>query len=373
METIKITCPCLFGLESVLAYEIRKIGGENIQSDNGKVTFEGTLEHIVLANIHLRTAERVLILMGEFKAESFEDLFQGVKAIDWKQFIGKRDAFPVKGWSINSKLYSIPDCQKIVKKAMVENLKEIYDIPWFEESGTTYQIQFSILKDTVQLMIDTSGAGLHKRGYRRNSVEAPIKETLAAGIVDLARIKKDSVVYDPMCGSGTILIEAAMKALNIAPGINRHFASERFKQLPRDMWEKARRDAIDAIDRTATFKGFGYDMDGEAVEISIDNSKQAGVGTKIKIEQAVLSDFYPELKDATVITNPPYGERLLDKKEAERVYKTLGHMRRNYKNLKCYIISPDERFEDYFGEQARKRRKLYNGMIKCQVYMYFSI
>lgn len=372
MEKLTFVCPCLFGLEKTVVYEAKKIGGENVKAENGSVTFEGTWRHIALANIHFRCAERVLILVGQFNAKSFEELFQGVKALHWRDFIGKKDAFPVKGWSMNSQLHSVPDCQAIIKKAVVENLKESYELPWFEETGVKYQIQFGILKDNVKVMIDTSGVGLHKRGYRRESTEAPIKETLAAGIVDLARIRHDSVVYDPMCGSGTLLIEAAMKAFNIAPGLNRRFAAEQFPQIDKTIWEEVRKDALNDIKKDATFKAYGFDIDKNAVELTLANAKKAGVGKKIIASEGELSNFVPKIQNGIVLTNPPYGERLLDKKQAEQIYKTLGHIGRNHRDLSWYIISPDERFEGFFGKKADKRRKLYNGMIKCQLYMYFN-
>lgn len=373
MEKIKLVCPCLFGLEKIVSFEAKKIGGENVQVDNGSVTFEGTWEHVALANIHFRCAERVLVLVGSFEARSFEELFQGVKKLNWSDYLAKDCAFPVKGWSMNSALHSIPDCQSIIKKAVVESLKEDYELPWFEETGAKYQIQFGILKDRVRVMIDTSGNGLHKRGYRKNSsVEAPMKETLAAGIVDLARVKHDSIVYDPMCGSGTFLIEAAMKAFHIAPGLNRSFAAESFSQIPKETWAKVRSDAIANIKKDATFQAVGYDIDPEAVAVATANAKKAGVGGKIHISQGALQDFVPKVKGGIVLTNPPYGERLLDKQQAKKIVKTLGHIGRNHREIDWYVISPEEDFEVSFGHRANRRRKLYNGMIQCQLYMYFQ-
>ncbi|MGL5973106.1 MAG: THUMP domain-containing class I SAM-dependent RNA methyltransferase [Oscillospiraceae bacterium] len=371
MKNFTFVCPCIFGLESILTFEIRRIGGRNIRTENGRVLFDGDIEHIALANINLRTAERVLILLSEFKALTFEDLFQGVNKSSFYKYLSVDSAFPVKGWSINSQLRSIPDCQKIIKKSIVENLKKHYDVEWFYETGVKYSVQFSILKDHVSIMIDTSGEGLHKRGYRAISSVAPIKETLAAGIVDLARVKHDSIIYDPMCGSGTILIEAAMKACNIAPGINRKFDAEKFPFIDKNIWDDARKKAVDAINKDATFKAFGCDMDEETLSICEDNIEKAGLSDKIKIEECLLWQFTPKIKDAILITNPPYGERILEVKDARQIYKTLGHLARNNENLKIYTISPEENFEGYFGRNATKRRKLYNGMIKCQLYMYY--
>jgi len=372
MNKFTFVCPCGFGLESVLNFEVKRIGGENIRTENGRLMFDGDDTVLAKANLNLRTAERVLILLGEFNATSFEELFQGVKAIDFSRYIREDDSFPVKGWSINSQLKSVPDCQKIIKKAIVENLKEKYNISWFSEDGITTPIQFSILKDKVAIMLDTSGDGLHKRGYRKTPSKAPIKETLAAGIVDLAMVKRDSLVYDPMCGSGTILIEAGLKAFNIAPGINRNFISEKFSFLDENVFKLAREEAMDNVYKDAKFKAFGFDIDEEVLEICRQNIKKVGLNKKIVVENCDLSKFHPKIKDATVITNPPYGERMFDINEAKRLYKTLGHIKRNYENLSMYTISPEEQFETFFGKRSDKRRKLYNGMIKCNLYMYYK-
>jgi len=366
-NTLKFSCPCHFGLESVLSFEIKKIGGQNVVSDNGKVTFTGDYNLLARANICLSTAERVLIELSSFTATSFEELFQGVKKIPVENFIGKSDAFPVKGYSLNSTLYSVPDCQAIIKKAVVERLKENYHVNWFEETGPVHQIQFSIMKDVVTVYLDTSGVGLHKRGYRRNSNLAPIKETLAAGIIDFARVRSDSIVYDPFCGSGTFLIEAALKALNIAPGLNRNFAAEKWNCINPGIWREERKRAIESVNRNAEFRGYGFDIDNDAIDLSVDNSKKAGIKSRVFFKQADITQFNPP-EGAITICNPPYGERMLEIKEAEKIYLSMG------KTLKkpCYIISPHEEFEDFFGRKADKRRKLYNGMIKCQLFMYFK-
>lgn len=372
MKKFTFICPCIFGLESVLTFEVKRIGGQNIKTENGRVIFDGDLDLTATANINLRTAERVLILLSEFEATSFEELFCGVKEIDFSDYIEKNNSFPVKGWSINSQLKSIPSCQKVIKKAIVENLKSKYGVEWFDETGATIPIQFSILKNKVSIMLDTSGDGLHKRGYRKNSSLAPIKETLAAGMCDLAMVKRDSVVYDPLCGSGTILIEAALKAFNIAPGINRHFISESFSFIKNGVFKEKREEAKSKIWTDAKFKAFGYDIDEAVIEICKQNIKKVGLTKKINIECANITKFNPKIKDATLITNPPYGERILDVKKAKQIYKTLGHIKRNYANLKMYIISPEEDFENIFGNKCDKKRKLYNGMIKCNLYMYYK-
>lgn len=369
-DKLRLCCPCHFGLESVLKYEITKIGGEDIVVSDGKITFTGDENILARANICLSTAERVLIELIEFRATSFEDLFQGVRSAELERFIAVDDAFPVKGYSLNSALHSIPDCQSIVKKAAVERLKEKYGVSWFSETGATVQIKFSILKDVATIYLDTSGVGLHKRGYRRNSNAAPIKETLAAGMIDLARVRPESVVCDPFCGSGTILIEAAMKALKIPVGINRRFAAEKWSAFDPKIWQEERKRAIDGVDRSAKFQAFGYDIDDAAVALTLDNAHKAGIKSRIKVEQADIGKFV-QPEDSIVICNPPYGERLLELREAEEIYRRMGRVLGKGGNRKSYIVSPHEQFEEFFGEPAKKRRKLYNGMIKCQLYMYF--
>lgn len=368
---MNFVAPCLFGLEGIVADELRRMDAENVTAENGRVLFSGNENILARANINLRTAERVLILVGRFKAKSFTELFENVKNLPFENFIGKNDAFPVKGWSLQSALHSVPDCQKIIKKAIVERLKSKYSIGWFEETGKKYQIQFSILKDEVSIMIDTSGEGLHKRGYRANANEAPIKETLAAAFCELARIYPDTKLYDPFCGSGTILIEAALIANNIAPGLKRGFISEGFDFLDDSVFRVERERAIDLINRTSDFNAFGSDIDATALETAKENAKKAGVSDCISFKQADIADFEINSDRALVITNPPYGERLLDIKQAEKLYKIMGERFIKQKGRKYYIITPDEQFEAIFGRTADKRRKLYNGNIKCQLYMFF--
>lgn len=371
MNTLKIVCPCHFGLESVLTYEIKKIGGENVKSDNGRVTFDGDFENIARANLCLSTAERVLIQLAEFPAFSFEDLFQGVKNIPFEDFICKADAFPVKGYSLNSRLKSIPDCQSIIKKAAVERLKSKYGVNWLEESGPIHQIQFGIMKDIATIYLDTSGAGLHKRGYRKNANLAPIKETLAAGIIDLAHVRENTFVCDPFCGSGTFLIESAFKALNIAPGLNRKFAAEKWDIIEKSIWFNERQRAISLVKKDVLFHSLGFDIDSESLTLSNENIQKASIATKAKAEFGDIRNFN-EIENATVICNPPYGERMLELNQAEELYKIMGQKFTRNKNNTYYIISPHENFETFFGRPADKRRKLYNGMIKCQLFMYFK-
>lgn len=374
-KKVTITCPCLFGLESVLSFEVKKLGGENITVSDGRVTFEGNLAMVAKANIWLRTAERVGIVIGKLRAETFTELFDGTAALPWEDFIGVDDQFPVKGWSRNSKLFSMSDCQSIIKRAIVRRFENVYHKEIFAETGAIYQVQFSILKDTVTLLLDTTGAGLHKRGYRANANEAPIKETIAAGIVDLARVRGDSLVYDPMCGSGTIVIEAALKALNIAPGIRRRFAAQSWKCFQNGVFDEVRREASAQVRRDAVFEAFASDINPEAVRLTRENAAKAGVAGRIHVRQADVKDFAPEIPEGrrgVLITNPPYGERLLAASEAEEICRTMGQVFPQRDDLGYYIISPHDDFEGVFGREAVRRRKLYNGMIKCQVYMYFN-
>ena len=372
MEKINLVAPCLFGVESVAADEFRRMGFEDVLTENGRVLLSGNSNMLARANICSRFAERILINVGEFSALTFTELFDGVKALPWENFIGRDDAFPVNGWSINSKLFSIPDCQSIIKKAIVERLKLKYKISYFAETGPEYKIRFSIMKDRVTMMIDTSGEGLHKRGYRRNSNDAPLKETLAAAMCDLARIYPDTKLFDPFCGSGTILIESALMAKNIAPGLRRFFAAERFDFLDYKIWQEERTRAQDLIRPTVDFEAQGFDIDKNAVELTLANAKKAGVEKYVKASIADVRDFTPPKERCLTITNPPYGERLLDVKAAEELYTVMGQRFIQGDGQKYFVISPHDMFEDFYGKKADKRRKLYNGMIKCQLFMYFK-
>lgn len=372
MNSFNLVAPCLFGVESVAANEFRRMGFEDVTVENGRVLMSGDANMIARANICSRYAERILINVGEFSASSFAQLFDCVKALPWEEYIGRDDAFPVNGWSINSKLFSIPDCQSIIKKAIVERLKTRYKISIFPETGPEYKIRFSIMKDVITMMIDTSGDGLHKRGYRRNSNDAPLKETLAAAMCDLARIYPDTILFDPFCGSGTILIESALMATNIAPGLRRFFAAERFEFLNDKIWREERTRAQDLIRHNIEFSATGYDIDPNSVELTLANAKKAGVEKYVKASIGDVSNFTPLDKRCLTITNPPYGERLLDVKSAEELYKVMGKRFVQDNGQKYYIISPHDMFEDFYGKKADKRRKLYNGMIKCQLFMYFK-
>ncbi len=369
---INFVIPCLLGLEKLIADEMKELGADNVISENGRVLFSGDERMLARANICSRYAERIQILVGDFNAMSFEELFQGTKALPWEQWIGAYDAFPVKGYSLNSALFSVSDCQSIIKKAVVERLKSIYNISWFEETGPVHQIQFSIMKNKVSLLIDTTGFGLHKRGYRIESNGAPIKETLAASLCNLARLRPYHTLYDPMCGSGTILIEGAMMVNNIAPGLNRNFTAERWDQINENVWNEERERARSLIITDSQFVAYGSDIDEKSLEVALANAKRAGVDKYITFKKSDVRDFRKQSEKGTVICNPPYGERLLDLKQAEELYKAMGKCFDQSRGWAYNIISPSEDFETFFGRKADKRRKLYNGMIKCQLYMYFK-
>ena len=372
MEIINLIAPCLFGTESIAADEFRRMGFTDVVTENGRVKLSGDFNMLARANICSRFAERILINVGEFYASTFTELFDGVKALRWEDYIGKDDAFPVNGWSIDSQLHSIPDCQSIIKKAIVERLRLKYSVARFAETGPEYKIRFSIYKNSVTMMIDTSGEGLHKRGYRRNSNAAPLKETLAASMCDLARIYPDTQLFDPFCGSGTLLIEAALMATKTAPGLRRFFSAERFGFIPENVWREERTRAQDLILHNVNFRAQGFDIDKNAVELTLENAKKAGVAKYVKAAVADIRDFTPPEERCLTITNPPYGERLLDVKAAEELYTVMGNRFKEGFGRKYYVISPHDEFEKYFGRTADKRRKLYNGMIKCQLFMYFK-
>ena len=372
MNNINLIAPCLFGVESVAADEFRRMGFTDVATENGRVKLSGDFNMLARANICSRFAERILINAGEFTAVTFTELFDETKKIPWENYIGKDDAFPVNGWSIDSQLSSIPDCQSIIKKAVVERLKLKYPVVRFAETGPEYKIRFSIHKNAVTLMIDTSGEGLHKRGYRRNSNDAPLKETLAAAMCDLARIYPDTKLYDPFCGSGTLLIEAALMATKTAPGLRRYFAAERFGFIPENVWRVERTRAQDLIIHNVDFRAHGFDTDENAVRLTLENAKKAGVSKYVTASVADVRDFTPPDERCLTITNPPYGERLLDVKAAEGLYTVMGERFKEGCGRKYYIISPHDEFEKFFGRTADKRRKLYNGMIKFQLFMYFK-
>ena len=369
---MEFAAPCLLGLEGLAANELKYCGIDDVRAENGRVLFSGGYDAMIRANLCSRLCQRVEILLAEFEARDFDALFEGVKKIEWSAYIGERDAFPVKGGSLDSVLTSIPACQKIVKKAVVEKLKLHYHTDWFSEDGAAHQIVFRIFKNRVSIMLDTTGAALNKRGYRALSNDAPIRETLAAAMAELGRVRADHTVVDPFCGSGTILIEAAMKALNIMPGVNRTFAFEAWEQVDPALTAAERERARVGERRDCAFRAYGYDIDENALAIARRNADLAGVGDRIVFERRDIRDYRDAWERASVITNPPYGERMLDMQQARELYRAMGRVFKPLPGHSYTIISPDESFEKLFGRPADKRRKLYNGMMKCCVYMYYT-
>lgn len=366
----ELVATCLFGLEHLLGEEIEALGYVRTQTINGRVTFLGDEEAVALANLHLRYAERVYIKVGSFTAESFEELFEGTRRLSWERFIGSRDAFPVKGHSIKSKLFSIPDCQAIIKKAIVRSLSVPYGIETFPEDGVKYQVEFFILNDVATLMIDTSGEPLHKRGYRREANAAPIRETLAAAIAATSRPREDVLLWDPLCGSGTIAIEAAMLMRNIAPGMKRRFAAEAFPFINEKIWQDARDEAREQIVKS-DFLAFASDIDENALKIAKDNAYRAGVLNSLRIFKQDARTIGAPGRRGTIVTNPPYGERLGTLPEIEELYRELGVHFRSLAPWQVYVITSHEGFERLYGKRADKVRKLYNGMIPCYLYQFF--
>ena len=373
MEQFEIIVTTLFGVEAITANEIRKLGYQTTNVSDGRITFLGDLMAVCSANLWIRTGERVLIKIGEFKAFTFDELFDQTAKIKWSDWLPKDCAFPVKGFTFKSTLFSMSDCQSIIKKSVAKSLSETYKQDWFREDGATYQIEFSIIRDTVTLMIDTTGMGLHKRGYRKNSNLAPIKETLAATMAIISRFRYDGILADPFCGSGTIPIEAGLIAKNIAPGLNREFAFMQLNQFSKTLWETAKTEAMDLIKKDTKIQILASDLDPEAVALTAQNSKIAGISDIIHTSVKPISQWTIDKPDGTMICNPPYGERLLDQKECETIYKQLGTLYKSLNNWSLYAITPNENFEQIFGKFANKKRKLYNGMIKCNLYQYFPL
>lgn len=362
--------PCLMGLEKLVADELKRLGMGDVRAENGRVFCRGGLEDIPRLNLWLRCGARVLLVLGEFPARSFEALFQGVYALPWEELIPRDGEFPVKGYSISSQLHSVPACQSIVKKAVSRRLSERYGLEWLPETGHRFQIQFSILKDQAVLALDTSGEGLYKRGYRAVGVEAPLRETLAAALVLLSRYKGLDPFRDPFCGSGTIPIEAALIAKNRAPGLDRSFSAQRWKNMDAKLWMDAADEAMDK-EFHGTYDIWGGDIDPAAVELAKHNAALAGVEDCIRFEVADAGQFHRDSEYGQLVTNPPYGERLLEKKEAEALYRVFGAaMAKMPPKWRILVLSSHTEFERCFGRPAGKRRKLYNGMLKCDVFMY---
>lgn len=371
MKKHEIIATSAFGLESVLADEIRNLGYADINVDNGKVEFRGDEYALARCNLWLRTADRVLLKVGEFKAESFEELFENTKSLPWADYIPEDGCFPVaKAKSIKSKLFSLSDSQAIVKKAIVESMKSRYGTEWFKETGPMYSIQIANLKDTVTLTIDTSGSGLHKRGYRKLNNEAPIKETLAAGLVLLSKWKKDKQLLDPMCGSGTIPIEAVMIGLNMAPGSRRNFVSEDWPIIPKNVWQHAREEAMDLFDYDADFRVMGSDIDGNVLRFARHNSSQFGLDNYLSFQTLPVSEVKSSRSGGYIICNPPYAQRLGEVKQVEELYREMGRVFKGMDRWSYYILTAHPDFQRLFGRKSDKNRKLYNGRILCYYYMY---
>lgn len=370
---LKLTATTTFGLEGLVKEEVKKLGFKIDHVENGQICFQSDFAGLVKANLWLRCAERVLIKVDEFYAVDFDQLYEKTRKIPWEEWLDHDAEFPVTGKSVQSVLHSVPACQSIIKKAVVDKLKEKYKKNWFDESGPKYRIVFSIHKDRVILSIDSSGEGLHKRGYRDLSTSAPLQETLAAAMIYLSRWDPDRILIDPFCGSGTILIETALICRNIAPGINRKFVSEQWPQIPKTTWENERNKAYNKIrnDRKPRLL-MGMDRDDNLIKIARHHAERAGVSDLIHFQKNDFLDFQSSRDYAYIITNPPYGERLSEIKEVEELYKLMGKKLFPLETWSFYIISSHNDFESLFGKKASKRRKLYNGGIECQYYQYYG-
>ncbi len=369
MNQFEFSVPCLFGLEGLAGDELRRLNIDNVRVENGRVLFSGDAAAMAKANVCLRTGERVLLILAEFEARTFEELFQGVYHANLEDFIPRDGQFPVKGHCLNSQLMSVPDCQAIVKKAASRRLGEKYGLNWLPESGIKYQLQFSIMNDKVTLYLDTTGPGLHKRGYRAHGNEAPLRETLAAAMVQLTRYRGREFLWDPFCGSGTIAIEAAMIARNKAPGMYRRFMAEAYPWVSMEVWGQVRAEAKDK-EFHGEYRILGSDNDPKCVSLSMANARKAGVGDIVKFTDGDATKMSLPSNEGIIICNPPYGQRMLEQQSAQRLYAAFGKHVRFADGWKKFIITSEPEFEHYFGKRADKKRKLYNGMIKCDYYMY---
>ncbi|MDN3016756.1 class I SAM-dependent RNA methyltransferase [Paenibacillus sp. BSR1-1] len=372
MGKYQLIATAAMGLEALVAKEVRELGYE-CQVENGKVTYTGDESAIVRSNLWLRTADRIKIKVGEFKAFTFDELFEKTKALPWEQFLPEDAEFPVIGKSVKSKLFSVSDCQAIVKKAIVERMKKHYKTnSWFEESGALYRIEVALLKDVATITIDSSGQGLHKRGYRTDQGEAPLKETLAAALVMLTNWRPDRPFIDPFCGSGTIPIEAAMIGQNIAPGFNREFVSEGWKWIPAKVWDNARNEAEDLAKYDQPLDITGSDIDHRMVKMAQENAFEAGFADLIQFKQMQVKDISTNKEYGTIVGNPPYGERLGEKRAVEHMYKELGQAFQKLDTWSIYILTSNEEFEQFYGKPATKKRKLFNGFIRTDLYQYWG-
>jgi len=369
---LELIATATFGLEAVVKREIENLGYKIIKSEDAKITYMGDERAVVRSNLWLRCADRVLIRMAEFKALEFEDLFQQVKGIAWEEWIPFDGKFTVDGSSVKSKLSSVPACQRIVKKAIASRLSEVYGVEQLPETGAEHNVKVTLLKDRATITLDTTGAGLHKRGYRVRNVDAPIKETLAAAMVQLSFWNKDRVLVDPCCGSGTIPIEAAMIGRNIAPGLGRKFVSEEWEAIPKELWKEERKAAYDAIDYDAELRIFGSDIDGKAVSAARQNAEEAGVDDCIEFSVKPAQEIILPGDYGCLITNPPYGERIGELKEVEDLYRSLGKIMATNPTWSSYVITSMEYFESLFGKKADAKRKLFNGRIKIDYYQFYG-
>ena len=372
MKSYPLIATAAAGIESLVANELKQMNYKT-QTENSRVRFEGTAEDIAYTNTWLRTADRIKIIYGEFNAKSFESLFDQTYALPWEDILPLDANFPVSGKSIKSTLHSVPNCQRIVKKAIAKRLMDYYHRrQHLAETGAVYPIEVAILKDNVLLTLDTSGSSMFKRGYRADKGGAPLKENMAAALVQLTTWRPDRPLYDPTCGSGTILIEAALMGHNIAPGLNREFSAEHWTMLNPEVWDKVRQEARDAIDHDVELDIYGTDIDHRMIEIAKENAKKAGVGDSIRFKQLQLSDYTPENDFGILISNPPYGDRLLDEEAVQELYRQMGEVYRKMPTWSKYILTSDETFETFYGERATKKRKLYNGALKVDYYQYWG-
>ncbi len=371
MNHMQFAVPTLFGLEGLAGDELRRMELADVTVENGRVLFSGDARALAKANVCLRTGERVLVVLASFQAKTFEELFQGVVKTNLEDYIPKNGAFPVKGHCLNSQLMSVPDCQAIIKKAASRRLGQVYGVSWLPEDGVTYQLQFAIMNDQVTLYLDTSGQGLHKRGYRAVGNVAPLRETLAAAMVSLTRYRGREFFWDPFCGSGTIPIEAALIAMNRAPGTMRSFAAEKFDWVDASVWQDVRAEALDK-EFHGQYRILGSDNDPKCVSLSMANARKAGVGKLIEFRDGDATKMNLPSDGGILVCNPPYGERMLDRRNAQKLYQALGRHLKFADGWKKYVITSEPEFEHYFGRRADKKRKLYNGMIKCDYYMYLG-
>lgn len=371
-DQFEIIVPTLFGLEALVSKELYRLGYETLKTEDGKVTFLGDYDAVCRANMWLRCGERVLIKVGEFKAETADELYEGVYSMPWERFISKDEAFPVKGRTIRSVLNSDRNSQIMIKKAIADKLGKSYGITWLPETGTMYQIQFTIINNVVTLMIDTTGVALHKRGYRTQANLAPLRETIAASMVMISYWKFEDQLIDPFCGSGTIPIEAAMFKRNIAPGLTRHFAFENFSQFDKKLIQDVIDEAKDSVHKNVMLDIMASDIDPYALEITEANAKRAGVSEFINISHSDARRISTESIGGSIITNPPYGERLSDLEESRRLYRDLHKSFEKLPKWSYYILTSHEEFEKEFGRKSDRRRKIYNGMLRCWLYQYYG-